>query len=506
MKRIVILSFLALFVVAGVAMAEMAPVQVGAGSMQIGMLFQPIITGYVGDETAIWDDSKDVKMLRAFPRDARAEFSIQRARLILKGDFIEKKISYFFQADFAGKLAFASNKKFLNDATLEQADDLKVTYTNKPDYVSGTANYAPQLMDLKVSFNYIPYTSISIGRYLPLFTYFAPASSAKLLLIDYPLMNQFTGVLRQTGASINFNTKYVQVDVGVWNGRYYRFRNPDIATIDKDKTAVNGLKPTDPSDLNPIWGPCYKTVGNSANAFGDENTAKDISAYIMVTPIDPLQIFGDFWYGVPKEYVEYDKGDKKFHNDTVYMASGGAAYRPDFGLIVIAEALWANIKYDEKYYKSPVTEKEKNVVEYNKKNDAYPSAYWYTRGKGLPDKSDFTNVSAFSVYGMAGFNLKTTTGVPVEFLVRYDYLNPDMSDKKLQYDPSDPTKILDTSKDAVSYLTGGVNYYFKDWTVLMLNYVHKSEQYKYGVRDLTSMKTKTGLDDDEVKLQAQVSF
>jgi len=511
MHKVILISAAVVLMLCGAAFAEMAPIQVGSGTMQIGVVFQPLFTYYVGQDYLVWDDN--VKDLRVMKRPQSFDFSISRARIILSGEAVESHIEYLFQVDFAGKLSFDSSRKYLTDVSATKNDDGLIsdidTKSASNFKIVKSSGYAPQLLDLKLSFKYIPYTSINIGRYLPQFTYFGPQSTAKLVLIDYPLLNQFLGVQRQTGLDIFINTKYVQFDIGAWTGRFFSFRNPDIATNKTGSVDDRGTAPgitADSASYNPIYGKTVKTVGNAADSFGDENTEKDISARLVVKPINELEIFGDFWFGRPLEYLAYHEGNRKEHDDNVYVATGGVAYKPDFGLTFIAEGMWAKMKWDRKKYHSPFAVEDGPVMQYDKAEES-----------SIVRNKDFTSVTAMSAYAMAGFNFKSVAGIPVELVFRFDYLDPDTSDKKLTFgtlgkdkdgsEIKNVSQTLNTSEDAVTAISGGVNYYIKDWIMLYLDYIHQDEEARYLTHDFSNtVDRQRGMLNDQIKFQAQVAF
>jgi len=105
------------------------------------------------------------------------------------------------------------------------------------------------------------------------------------------------------------------------------------------------------------------------------------------------------------------------------------------------------------------------------------------------------DIKSLSCYGMAGFNLRMLTRVPLEFVVRYDYFDPDL----------DNDAGGTGQNDELTAITGGVNLeILRRRAMVYLNYIHRIEAWK----DVQAPDggTQTGIEDDEIKLQVQVSF
>ncbi len=410
MKRVLltlaVVAALALFALPAFAENNDNGVTVGVGTLRIGGMIQSGLTYWVGQETL------DTEAYQAVDRSSDFYFWLARARMVMAGEVLDEHVSYFMQMEFA------------RDAS---------------------AGFADMLLDAKIGFHYIPYTGIYVGRILPNFTGFAPRSSAQLLFIDYPLMNQYMfTTARQTGLDFGVKTTYLDANLGVFNGRSYNtIMVPDNATT---------------------------PVGN-AN-WGDQNNGKDI--YINLVgkpPVEGLKIFAGFWYGTPLDYQEVSDGEITEHNVTAYMIDAGVLYAAPFGLTAGGEFLMGQYNWNKTI-----------------KSDA-----------GDTDRADDTyELSAMSYYVFAGFNFGPLFEVPVELLVRYDVYDPDtLNDEK---------KHAWSEQDQLSDISVAINYYIKSYHAMLgLNYIHHAEAWE-DVKNLAGDDTQTGISNDEIKLQAQVAF
>jgi hypothetical protein len=404
MRRIVLLgTLIAVLLIGSAAMADMEAVQVGYGSLILGGVFQAGFTYHLGDEVL------DSAGMQAMDRASDAEFLINFARLAFKGMIVDDKIRYFVQLDL-----------------------------NPED----PAADGPQLLDAKLGLMYIPYTTLWAGRLAPNFTYFNPLNVALLGLIDYPLMNQYLGVQRQTGIEADINTKWLDFSVGVTNGLDYTVVTESVNPTDRNAAGIG----------NRDW--------------NDENTMKDVYVSIAAMPIEQVRLWGGYWYGNPLDYHELSsKNENKSHNAKAGITNGGIAYFARFGLSLMGEFMYSQFKFDN--------------------DDA----------EGDARDEDFLEVNAMSYYGRLGFNLKSLLGIPLEFLVQYDWLDPDLED-------DEKTHGMDNE---LTYFTGGLNYYIKDWhAVFATNYLYKDEAWKVAQKD--GKGEQTGIDDNELKFQVQVAF
>jgi hypothetical protein len=405
---------------ASVAVAELEAVKTKAGTLEIGGVFQASFDYYIGSEQyqrnwadldgdgQVAADGSEGNIAYAMDRASDMEFHIRRAQVILKGTIIDDHVGYFFQTG-------------LDDET-----DLTV-------------------LDMRLAFSYVKYTTFSLGRFLPRFTYWTPMSVAHLYLIDYPQMNTFLGVQRQTGFNISFFHKYFEADLALYNGRTEP--NPSLNPADRASAALGA---------------------NTADAWGDENTAKDMMVSVAMKPTDGLRIFGGYWHGTPLDYFEVDGGERTEHNATVGIINAGAAYLTHYGL-----RLWG---------------------EWMSQNVAYDSATSFDADTDRPD--DSYEYSAMSYYLMGGFNFKNQ-GVPLEILARYDYLDPDTENDDDTHPGSD--------KDIITHITAGLNYYIQsNEAMLSFNYIYKTEEYELLDKKLDGEQT--GIANDVIKLQAQLAF
>jgi len=148
--------------------------------------------------------------------DIQTSFALKRARLLFWGTIMSDKVEYFIQTEGVG---------------------------------------SPYVLDTKLIFlNYIPMTSITIGRFLPNFTYYMPSSTAKLDFINYPLVVSGYAMWRQCGVQTATKTDYVDFNLGVFNGY-------------------------------------------PKNNWNDDNDAKDVLVAGAVKPVEFIKIFGYGWFG-----------------------------------------------------------------------------------------------------------------------------------------------------------------------------------------------------------------
>jgi len=305
-----------------------------------------------------------------------------------------------------------------------------------------------KLDDMKLGFHYIPYTGIYIGRILPEFTYFNGLSPAKFKTIEQPLMNAYIfNRDRQTGLNLGLKTTYLDANLGVYNGR--QFFPAFIADGTQDGTTVGNL----------TW--------------GDQNTGKDIHFGITAKPpLDGLDIRLGLWYGTPLDNFETKDGVKTEHNAAVMFINGGIDYLAPFGLTFVADILYGTYTWDSKM----------------------PTDFKADRGD---DNSAYT-LATMSYYIMAAYNFGPMFEVPVELLVRYDYWDPDTLNDKKKHGPSED--------DALTDITVGVNYYIKNYNAMLsMDYINHGEQWEE-VTNLKGDDTQTGINNDELRLQAQVAF
>lgn len=306
--------------------------------------------------------------------------------------------------------------------------------------LSGTTQDV-SVCDAWMSFNYIPYTAIRVGYQLPSMTYWNNLPTTQFQTIDSPLMNRtiFTRQ-RETGLAFLLATKYIDATLGFFNGRQYNyyFALPTGAT-------------------DPL---------GSGTFSGDQNNGKDIHLGVIgKPPVDGLNLHAHLWYGTPEDYEEVEDGEITEHNATVMMINFGADYLAPFGLTAIFDFLYAMYNWEDK------------VVDTERTDDTY----------------EFT---AMSYYLQVGYNFGPVFEVPVEIILRYDYLDPDtMNDEEKHGD-----------KDALTDIVGGINYYIKGYNaVLSMNYIYHGEEYE-DVMNLAGDDVQDGVANDELKLQAQIAF
>ena len=141
MKRIVDLSLA--FVIAGlfvasVACAQMADIKVGKGDLKIGAILQAGLDYSLADDTTATG-----------AQNVNGQFTLNRARFLFWGTIVPDKVKYFVQTETRNGVG---------------ALDYKMTFVD-----------------------YIPQTEITVGRFLPSFTYYMPRHTGKLDMINYPL-------------------------------------------------------------------------------------------------------------------------------------------------------------------------------------------------------------------------------------------------------------------------------------------------------------------------------
>jgi hypothetical protein len=140
---------------------EEGGVAVGKGSLKVGGILQAGYTYNLEDAAGV---------------DA---FTLNRARFLFWGTIVPDKVKYFVQTEGKG----------------------------------GTG-----VLDYKAQFFYVPQTEIAVGRFLPNFTYYMPISTAKLEMINYPLLTQNFAMWRQSGIQTTTKTEFVDFNVGIFNG------------------------------------------------------------------------------------------------------------------------------------------------------------------------------------------------------------------------------------------------------------------------------------------------
>lgn len=389
------------------AAADFEAVRSGYGSLTIGAVFQAGFTYYVGT------DRLDTETNKVYDLGYNNAFYIGYARLAFKGIIVDDRVRYMFQVD-------------LNP---------------RDEYVQAAG---PMLLDAKLGFKYIPYTTIWVGRFAPDFTYFNPLNVAQLELIDYPLMNQLLCVQRQTGLVVAVNHKYFEFNLGATNGLHFN-------------KFTEYLNPEDRND---------EGLGNTD--WGDENTYKDIFASLAVKPVQGLRMWGGFWWGNPLDYFKKkNDGENLPHEVPVYLFDAGLGYRASFGLLLMGEFFYSKMKFDNK-------KSTPGLDEHRAERDLF--------------------LYSMSYFVRAGFNFKETLGFPIEIIGQYDWLDPDLRNSNYR-----------GKKDELTYVTAGVNYYIKDlYAMVYVNYVYKEEDWR--VLKKNESGKKTGIDNDEFKIQFQISF
>lgn len=174
MKKVMVL-FIAMFFVASVVSAQMAEVKVGKGDLTIGTILQ------AGMDYSLAEDTLSTN----------GQFTLNRTRVLLSGSICPDRVKFFVQTEFVGGATVLDYKMIL--------------------------------------LNYIPKTSICIGRFLPNFTYYMPMHTGRLDMIKYPLFvsnpehaNVDFAMWRQAGVQtttkIEANSGVMMFNLGVFNG------------------------------------------------------------------------------------------------------------------------------------------------------------------------------------------------------------------------------------------------------------------------------------------------
>ncbi|MCB9478086.1 MAG: hypothetical protein H6683_00245 [Deltaproteobacteria bacterium] len=373
------IAFAFAFSAAPVWAQNIESVTVGYGTLQLSGLFQAGVNYNLGDDELAREDvdldgdgeiaedgsESDIRVLN--DRPVESEFVMRRVRVALKGDVMDEKVGYLFQAEFS-----------------EPEDGVR-------------------LLDARMDFAFIPYTTVNFGRFLPNFTYWQPMNKALTYTILLPQMNEFLGVQRQTGVNVNVYHRFFELDFGAFNGRQ---------EINAPFTPEGGM-----------------TVGeNDADTWDDENSAKDLYVSGAIKPVPGLKLFGGYWYGRPLDYYDEDgDGELTAHDVDVGIVDAGLAYLSDFGLSIWGEFMRQTVKFDGE---SPA---------------------------GSKRADDFTEYVALSWYAMLAFNLNEAAGVPLEVVGRYDYLDPDSENDRDTHGYHDETQ----------HVTAGLNYYIQSNHAMM---------------------------------------
>jgi hypothetical protein len=268
------------------------------------------------------------------------------------------------------------------------------TITDQVKYFVQTEGLtSPYILDTKFMFvDFIPMTTVAIGRFCPAFTHYMPMSTAKLDMVNYPLLVQAYAMWKQNGIQSTTKTDYVDFNLGVFNG-----------------------------------------YGSALTS--DNNDAKDVLVSAAVKPMEFVKVLGYGWMG-----------NMLMGEEDVDLASN----RYGGGVVV----------------NYPLNEEMSVVLkgEYVMGSDEM--------GAGIDD------LSSSGYYAHLGFNVNPQ----FEILGRYENFDPD----------------TDTDDNAVSWITGGVNFRLVGNHVMFSgNYIMKKNEVPAGGEDP---------DDDQFIVQTQVFF
>lgn len=200
LKRRIILCILSVLIgfmyTSQVVADDLMDVKVGSGPLKIGGILQ-----------CWYFNTQDEAQVQS-------SFQMKRARLLFWGEIVPEKVKYFIQTDGVG---------------------------------------SPFVLDVKLQFYFIPNTEIAFGRFLPNFTQYMPRSTAKLDLINYPLVVLRYAMWRQVGIQTTTRTKFADFNLGLFNG--------------------------------------------PANNWTDNNDAKDFFARVSLKPANRIRLGGYRWQG-----------------------------------------------------------------------------------------------------------------------------------------------------------------------------------------------------------------
>ncbi len=202
MKRLTAIALFCLMSACSFLYAE--PVNIDNGVLRLGGILQTSI--YYHQETT----------------KPKTEFKMDRARFLFWGTLIPDKVKYFIQTEAVQAIAAV----------------VKDTLGGMESAVK-----TPFLLDTKLSFNYIPKTEITIGRFLPAFTIYMPRPVSKLDVVNYPLLVPAYAMWRQVGVQTTTQTKYLDFNLGLFNG--YPSNNWSDNNDNKDALFSGAIKPVD---------------------------------------------------------------------------------------------------------------------------------------------------------------------------------------------------------------------------------------------------------------------
>ena len=284
-------------------------------------------------------------------------------------------------------------------------------------FVQTETKGSPAILDYKARFFYIEKTEIAVGRFLPNFTLYMPVSTAKLEMINYPLTTQKFATWRQVGIQTTTKTEYVDFNLGIFNGA-----DQPNNTADNNDAKDFLLR----ADVHP-------TVENATVSFG---------GYAWIGYSRPPDVYASL--PVPGTYT--------FAEETLKNNRFGGFAKVDYK---------ANEKLTLKFRGEFLMASSEGVLGYT------PDTVTMT---GTIDSVCTTDAQAYFAH------LGIQPDPRFEFLVRYDYYDPD----------------TDVDDNGISWITGGVNYYLEGLnSMFYLNYIHKMEE---------------GTETDNDLLQAQVQI
>jgi len=174
-SKLLWILLLATFLATTTFAAELEGVKIGVGTLRMGGIFQAWLyaTNY--------DNNIDYMNAPKY-----TSFQSKRARFLFWGNIVPDKVSYFVQLEMVGP---------------------------------NPTNPAHPFLDYKMMFtDYVPRTTISVGRFLPYWSLFMWKPVSQLELVYYPLVNDRFAMWRQVGVQTATKFDAFSVYLGCFNG------------------------------------------------------------------------------------------------------------------------------------------------------------------------------------------------------------------------------------------------------------------------------------------------
>lgn len=252
-------------------LVEPGEVQVGKGTLKIGGILQ-----------AAFQEDQNENVPRAF--------MLRRARLLFWGGIVPDKVKWFMQTEGVGQ---------------------------------------PYVVDVKLQLFYIPNTEIAVGRFLPNFTIYMPSSTAKLDLINYPLVTLRNAMWRQCGIQSTTKTEHVNFNIGIFNG--YPANNWNDGDDSKDILLRADVKAT--KDIT-VGG--YHWQGTMCDKNQDKDVDRVRTGVLVKAKVEELTAAGEYIMG---------KNDET--DSAGYYAQAGYKVKPEVQLLARYDAFDPNTDADD---------------------------------------------------------------------------------------------------------------------------------------------------------------